>query len=444
MYGRRVLLEFSQNENALDAFKEIFTFKDLLKLKIEDVIIDDDSQTPKMAMHGGINEASISRLYPLIELGSNISIILSYRFDSNGGVFETVNDFYHFIAEAKDPKTPESFYILDRTIGKLEGNSNDNNFIESLEKFVSFVKYISSLAHYHDEKSSKNAKKFIFVSNKNKPIEIEVLLNDEIMGYISTMNLSLLKELYEERDQKAVLKQKEKKSIFYSSLSEFCGGSSSPSSVFSKIITEWIEFENLYLNNFSAYLNDFKLDKLKKELAESELTFSSNISEVINDSVTKLLAVSASIAAIALLRRFSFPSFDEGKWLAIVSISVFILGLGLSSWLVSKIILAQKDKLDSVKRAKGILFSVLQNKERDVSELARVELSEVTGYLDTKLTSAEKSLNLFSRLSYLPVVIYCLALMIAYGGPIIFDPNNTTDLSNSTDSSYYQACERVH
>lgn len=320
---------------------------------------------------------------------------------------------------------------MDRHTGRVGEDSNDDTFISALNNFVDFINQLSSLAHYYDEKSSQNIKKLIFISERDKPIEIEVSLDEEIIERMRSIDLSLLKELCEE--QQAALKLKEKRAVFYSSLSEFCGNYS-PSSVLNKITSEWIVFENLFLNNFSAYLNDFKLDKLKKELAESELTFSSSISDVINDSVTKLLAISASIAAIALLRRFSFPSFDEGKWLAIVSILVFILGLAFGSWLVYRIILAQQDKLESVENAKNMLFSVLKNKERQVSDLARTELSSVIKSLDSKLENARQSLSLFSRLSFLPVFIYVLALMFAYGGPHISGNNNTVELETHKES----------
>jgi len=222
--------------------------------------------------------------------------------------------------------------------------------------------------------------------------------------------------------------------VFYSSLSEFCGHTP-PSSILNQITSKWIEFENLFLNNFSAYLNDFKLDKLKKELAESELSFTSSISDVINDSVTKLLAVSASIAAIALLRRFSFPSFDEGVWLAAVSIAVFIISLWFGSWLISKIVLAQQDKLGAVEHAKDMLFSVLKNKERDVSKLARIELSVVIKNIDTKLNSAKEQLKLFSRLSYLPVLIYVFSLIFAYGGPLSSTKSKTVESHSHQEST---------
>ncbi|WCN08172.1 hypothetical protein [Marinomonas mediterranea] len=427
----RALLEFPNNIELKDILICIFTYESEFKINIEDIFINEKSLKIPMSAYGGFIEDNINNICEKAT-SSDISIIFNYNFDSNGGVFTTADEFYDLVAKAKKPKIPNNFYILDYNIGRVRGESNDEDFISALSNFVDFINYFSSLAHYYDEKSSKNIKKLIFISERDKPIEVEVSLDEKIIERMHSIDLSLLKELSEE--QQAALKLKEKRAVFYSSLSEFCGNYS-PSSVLNKIISEWIVFENLFLNNFSAYLNDFKLDKLKKELAESELNFSSSISDVINDSVTKLLAISASIAAIALLRRFSFPNFDEGKWLAIVSILVFILGLGFGSWLVYIIILAQQDKLESVDSAKNMLFSVLKNKERQVSELARTELSSVTSSLETKLENARQSLYLFSRLSFLPVFIYILALIFVYGGPHLSGNNNPVELEIHEEST---------
>ena len=173
----RASLEAPKDIELKDILNCIFMHESELKIKIEDILINKKSLKVPMSAHGGFIEENIQNICERAT-SSDISITINYGFDSNGGIFTTVDEFYDLIAKAKQPKVPNNFYILDRHTGRVGEDSNDDTFISALNNFVDFINQLSSLAHYYDEKSSQNIKKLIFISERDKPIEIEVSLDE--------------------------------------------------------------------------------------------------------------------------------------------------------------------------------------------------------------------------------------------------------------------------
>lgn len=414
----------------LDVFlDDIFEVEKDLSISIRDIVQDGKSLLDDLLIDGGFVADNKGRILNLVKDDLILNVILNYSHYSSGGTFKSKEDLFSIISNKDYDEEEQKIFIIDDFIIVNGDYSNDHSFSDSIRKTKKFIKALSLLAHYHDNKSYlKEKEKLIFVSHNDKPIELIVKINDSILKGSSDNDYSLINSLV---SLDADLKLKEKKSLFYSTLSEFYEVLGKPENFFESMISEWGKFEELFNYNFISYLNDFKLDKLKKELVESELKLTSNISDLITESVTKLLAVSASIAIIALLRRFSFPDFSENPNIAFSSVFIFMVGLLISSYFIFIIIKAQGEKLDSIKVSMEMLFSVLKNKETAITKLAGDDLNEIKDGLDGRYKNAKRILSKLIWFSYAPVVIYAISLAVVYGG------GDDSSVENNNDAEFF-------
>ncbi|WP_417553371.1 hypothetical protein [Marinomonas fungiae] len=167
----------------------------------------------------------------------------------------------------------------------------------------------------------------------------------------------------------------------------------------------WGDFKVLYDENYSSYANEFRFDKLKKELAETELTLVSKIVEVSNDCSTKVLAIPASMGALALLNKTDRVTETS-------SVAIFLIGIVIATVMVLLIIQAQLHKLTSIDESKDLVLSSLKNKHVQVLSISSSELDKVLLRLDKNIDRTKKWLTYYSYLAFAPLLTYIILLSL--------------------------------
>ncbi|WP_425640692.1 hypothetical protein ACPUEK_10550 [Marinomonas gallaica] len=386
------------NEDFLDAYERLLLVESELNLRFSEVIAHYGGQKEDYNLFdNGDHDTSWRK--PL-EKAEFVTISLSTAGgNGTGGYFHDVNELLSldFISTNSIPK---SLYIKEINYLKTSREESESDFYKRLEQATNFSIALSKQSQHTTNDKDPN---YIYISEGGKTNILTIRLTSDLLASPPS-SFNLLKELQDIESEDS-LKGKDKKLIFYSTLNEFLSSTISPQSQFEKLFMNWGDFKVLYDENYSSYANEFRFDKLKKELAETELTLVSKIVEVSNDCSTKVLAIPASMGALALLNKTDRVTETS-------SVAIFLIGIVIATVMVLLIIQAQLHKLTSIDESKDLVLSSLKNKHVQVLSISSSELDKVLLRLDKNIDRTKKWLTYYSYLAFAPLLTYIILLSL--------------------------------
>ncbi|KFI11540.1 hypothetical protein IX95_12830 [Vibrio sp. B183] len=304
---------------------------------------------------------------------------------------------------SEDVELPE-FYLFDEDLYYSSNSieSDDDDIFSRLKLLIRSVAKLENLAHYHDEKMG-DSRTLVYLSGEHRtPIVLSVSISENLLS--KDINFSLLNELTS-AESELNMHYSDKLSVFYASLHEFLGGGYAPDEAFNKLIDSWGAFVALYQNNLSTYLSGFSFHKAKKEVAEAEIELSEKLTNLTSDIVFKLFSVPASVMALAAI-------MQKGQLDALVFV-LLVIGVIVTILLMYGLLKSQKNKYESLEKAKDLVFSSIDGKEAEYPDELNTEITAMKSRLNKHFKSTGKWLGYYKVAIFSPLIALILFIIIA-------------------------------
>lgn len=259
------------------------------------------------------------------------------------------------------------YYIADEDI--LSSEQPEHIKVKSLESITSLIKLLSKIAHYHDEKERSDIYKLVFVltgsdNDSYKPLILSTsfLASDLDCG---DLRLSALEDMVEEEESEHS-HAGEKLSMFRVSLSEILAQNPEGKNPFSHLLSNWSELLISYKRSFDIYISGFAFNKVRTELAKSEVDLANSLSKVISGITGKLFSIPISFAALLTMQKLD----------SVIENLVFVFGSLVFSLIVSGLSRNQLLLRKSIVVGADLTYKSYRDKKDSYPEDLRACLSE--------------------------------------------------------------------
>ncbi len=354
-----------------------------------------------------VNDHDLNGELPNLETYIGQDVELNFRLPRTSGsqFYPNLNIFLssYTFSYSECVELPE-FYLFDEDLYYSNDSEkrDQNDIFLRLEKLITSVSKLEALAHYHDGKMG-DSRTLVYLSGEHRtPIVLSVNISEQLLS--KDINFSLLSELTSTESEMNI-HYSDKLSVFYASLYEFLGGAYAPNDAFCKLVDSWENFVSLYQNNLSTYLSGFSFHKAKKEIAEAEIELSEKLTTLTSDIVFKLFSVPASVIALAAI-------MQKGT-LDLLVLFLLVIGIIVTILLMYGLLNSQKNKYESLKKAKDLVFSSIAGKEAEYPDELNNEISSMKERLNNHFNSTERWLNCFKFAIFSPLIALTLFIISA-------------------------------
>lgn len=300
-----------------------------------------------------------------------------------------------------DPKigrgvVPTQFYLIDEDY--LSGSEDKNPKVESLMKVCCLIEKLSNLAHYHDEKTKSRFFRLVFIKPEDigvsQALVLETMVDGEILELAGDVDVSRLVDLCDS-DEISDAHYREKVGVFGNTVSEFIKGKPESEKPFHYLVRNWSDFLEAFDKNLAVYISGFAFHKAKREVAEAEVDISSKLSGILGDIAGKLLSIPVSFAAVALI-----PKAGD-----VLRSAIIVLGLLVTSWIISEVIKNQKSRLRRVMHSKNMILNSIEGRKDTYPDDLKKDVDKITSDLGFDEQRIERLLSVYYRVCWLPVVV---------------------------------------
>ncbi|MGR7921574.1 hypothetical protein ACU6RQ_10755 [Zobellella denitrificans] len=281
---------------------------------------------------------------------------------STSGELPFYRSFEHLINTRKTlfkGEMPETYYIANEDLLVDQNHSVEKSL--RLKSICQLIKYLSQIAHYHDEKSHADTFRLVFVINDTSkngyhPVVLETKYTEsELDG--SELNLATLKEIVV-AESNAESHAQEKTSMFRLCLAEMVESTPNEKNTFSHILDNWEELLKRYKQSFDIYLSGFSFNKVRNELAKAEVEVANSLSKVLSDITGKLFSIPVSFAALLTMKKLE--SIEENV--------LFVIGTLIVSLIISGLVRSQLLLKRNIDSSSKMIFSQLNQKKEEYPE----------------------------------------------------------------------------
>ncbi|WP_312082159.1 MULTISPECIES: hypothetical protein [Epilithonimonas] len=322
-----------------------------------------------------------------VKVDSKYSFDLVWSKFRKYGFYIKCEDFLiHNKKESKD-----DFYILEIDSKRDIKNCFVKNYLDN----ISLITYVDELSEFKEDEN------IIFSENKYLKLPIEYSEKD------LDKTLFLFPENFSENFLKYFrCSTKEIQYIFKNELIDFLR--EKPEKERFKFLLKNLEsYYNQCLRSVDYYLSNYSFNKIKLELDNSVLDFSTKIRSVINDSQGKLI----TIPATAVLAFSTFDFFDPFN----IKNFVIVLASATFAYLMNIFINNQVTALDIIKNNISNYKAIFKNKNKEeISDINSIT-SSVFFKTENELLEQRKMLFNIKVINWLiPIIIIAFLFYLVY------------------------------
>lgn len=216
-----------------------------------------------------------------------------------GKFYKNIEAFVKESSQLSMGELREDFYLVDEDY--LAGEEHSLHSVSQLEKLCAWIGFLQAVLP-HTETRVSWLTFILFPESVDGNGRSKKTFKSKIRIEDLSFDLSKIKEFLEIAG-KEDLHASERKSVFRQALAELLESQHEEDRGFSHILKNINKLHQTYHDNYERYINGFSMEKLKKEVMADYYQFSLRINSALNDIVTKVFAVPASLVAVALLIR---------------------------------------------------------------------------------------------------------------------------------------------
>jgi hypothetical protein len=263
-----------------------------------------------------------------------IDIHFSLPSTDHGRFHLTIRDFLSNTPSLERGRLHEQYYICD-----LDWYSQDtliHEKIKNLQKICDFIQLLSKLATDSSSLSdvaANNRLIFILAADGKLPSKTFAMRTkiEESALNISLSRLALLRDLLSEENN-GQIHVEERCMIMRTAIAETLMSSQNTQNNFTYLMENWRDTIIKYIHNVQAFLNQYSFEKVRKEIATTEIEYATKISGVLGDIAGKLIALPVSLGGILLLRKAGTLEEFIVLALGLFIVSIIFGGILYNQW----------------------------------------------------------------------------------------------------------------
>ncbi|RUL65782.1 hypothetical protein EKH79_03460 [Dyella dinghuensis] len=310
--------------------------------------------------------------------------------------------FYDNVSQLADLTTspsqgifPKNFYLLDNNY--MDGEASPPAILLRLRTLVELVQLLGRLTQSLSS-THLDAKTLIFVipaEERSPPrtFELQTRISNVTLE-LPTPELAVLRLLVSDQANEA-LHIDERRSLFRLAIADVLQNAPAGNEAFTYLISEWPQVLAKYQYDVDCYISNFSFDKVRKQIAASELEFVSKIQSIMGDSAAKILGLPLSFAAVIGIYHAS----------TLIESELLVLGSLVIAVIFSFVVANQVLQLKRIDHGFRVVFEPLKSKRGTFSlELGNILDEAIKGFSDQYQLS-NRALTLVRALAWLPVFV---------------------------------------
>lgn len=217
---------------------------------------------------------------------------------------------------------PDVFYISEKDY--LHGEKGAIPEISKVEMICRFIIFLEKVITHIDPKDKHT--RFVLLTHDKETLTARKQDFETRYEYSDTRELPGLEQV-EEIAEKDDLHSSERIAVFRNALAEILEKEPDSKKRFVFLLRHFDELKDKYQQNYETYINRFALDKFKMEVVTKSDELIQKLNSTLNDIVTKVLIVPASLLALKALGGDNNITADIMVTIAIFAISVILIFL---------------------------------------------------------------------------------------------------------------------
>lgn len=223
---------------------------------------------------------------------------------------------------------PQNFYLIEDNYCSEEENPPEQlNHAYELCELIQLLGIISLTA---DLSANTQPRELIFVipaGEKAPPRTLSLSTQLEPSALAENrLDLKPLRRLVSDESAHSLHVQ-ELRALFRLAVADTVGRASTNENIFTFLVAHWSDVLEKYGFDVDCYISNFSFEKVRLEIAQMELDFSSRLSSVMGDSAAKFLALPLPIAVLAAI--YKTHGIVEAYLLFIGSLVIVMLFSGM-------------------------------------------------------------------------------------------------------------------
>lgn len=316
------------------------------------------------------------------------------------GFHQDINSFVKSTPSLHKGAMPPVFYI--NQIDYLHGECAVIDEIDKITRVCRLISFLKNVLTHSEEKT--NFIQFVLLTHKgNQSVRKQIFeTRFEYEDIIGQIEIELLEEITGKHD----LHSTERIAVFRNSLAEMLEKEYDSQRRFSFLLKNFNDLLNSYKQNYETYINGFALNRFKMEVVAKSDELIQKLNTTLNDIVSKVLVVPASLLALKALGGSNNITTDIMVTFAIIVIS-FILTI---------LVWYQFSNLKHIEENIKTLFKEFDDKNERAAEFAQ----ENKDKLLKKKRFIKRCLVAFIFIVWLPSILCIAYLMKAYSFAVIW------------------------
>lgn len=248
--------------------------------------------------------------------------------NEHGRFYANVADLVARSQALSQGQRPQNFYLVEDDY--FAGEASPPEQLSHAYELCELIQLLGGISLTSDLSATTQPKEFIFVipaGEKAPPrtLSLSTRLESSVLAE-KRLELEPLRRLVSDESAHSLHVQ-ELRALFRLAVADTVGRAPASVNAFTFLATHWPDVLEKYGFDVDCYISNFSFDRIRLEIAQMELDFSSRLSSVMGDSATKFLALPLPIAVLAAI--YKVHGVVEAYLLFIGSLVIVMLFSGM-------------------------------------------------------------------------------------------------------------------
>ena len=274
-----------------------------------------------------------AELYPAA--ADHLDLEFSFPANEYGGTHEDIEAFLRNSPSLNVGLIPSAFYVFD--IDYCSGDPVKPEVLQRLDECCEFIRLLGKLAMDPCAEGAEPTERLVFVLSADgkapsQTLTLRVKVAPKLLA-IRIAHLSLLRALVNPSNtDRRSPHIEERRMILQSAIAEVLASAGS-AQAFEFLVLNWNRVLSIYRHNLRAFLCEYSFDKVRKEIASTEIEYATKLSGVLGDVAGKLLGLPIAAGGGVLLVKASSVSEFVIVAAGLITVSVIFLLVIWNQWL---------------------------------------------------------------------------------------------------------------
>lgn len=315
--------------------------------------------------------------------------------NEHGRFYANVADLVAHSQALSRGQRPQNFYLIEDDY--YAGEDNPPEQLSHAYELCELIQLLGSISLTADLSATTQPRELIFVipaGEKAPPrtLSLSTRLEPLVLAE-QRLDLEPLRRLVSD-ESTYLLHVQELRALFRLAVADTIGRAPASENAFTFLAAHWPDVLEKYGFDVDCYISNFSFEKIRLEIAQMELDFSSKLSSVMGDSAAKFLALPLPIAVLAVI--YKADGIVEAYLLFIGSLVIVMLFSGM--------IHNQLLQLERIVHSFGVIVDQFSKKVESYPTSIADRLTEAREGFTKQRSFLFRTLWVLRVLAWLPIV----------------------------------------